>query len=666
MDAFSTPKPTATARSASACAAQNAHNNTNACRHQAPVHSDDAASMLVDALALQELARGLASDVGADCSALAFDSSMAVAQHQHHEHQSSAVYLELDQGSLATHKDVLGGADLTTFDTGMGAATVRSHAPRATTSSMAAHHPQHQHQQNQHQQDQLPGGALAFAEQDRMLSLANLDDVINLLEPSQTLLRTQADTPLPAPGALTSSPQLHTTQQQDQHQRQQGMQHALPHAATSSGALPLDPLYQHQPLLHHPSALDQGGAHYARHLGQQAHPSPPDYQHMQHGRPAFSTQPVASSAASASARNQQHRMARSSNKRMLRPSEVQPALRRQGAHPPPPPGQDYKISYFRANPTTAAASSPAAAAAATAQPSAAPEARPASARQQPTQASQPLQAAASTVLSSPTSATVSPTTTQQQSTTTSASWAHAVSVDMTTMRLQQQTPASSTPSPSPADALACGYCSMVFGSNAALAAHLQTHETTDKPHLCSLCNKGFATRALLSGHMRRHRRKKSHECTICHKVLAEGRNLVTHMRTHTNERPFACDMCPKSFTTKSYLKVHKRVHTREKPYVCSVCNKGFTTSSYLKVHMRVHTLEKPYSCDQCGKTFLCSSNQVRHMKMHKRKAAIASRTQSKEQAANVVPPQGPSALALLAQSSLSAALSDSNSPEHRP
>lgn len=50
-----------------------------------------------------------------------------------------------------------------------------------------------------------------------------------------------------------------------------------------------------------------------------------------------------------------------------------------------------------------------------------------------------------------------------------------------------------------------------------LKRHIKTH-MLHKPHICHICNKGFAESHALTKHLRRHNgqpREKRHFCTVC-------------------------------------------------------------------------------------------------------------------------------------------------------
>jgi hypothetical protein len=113
---------------------------------------------------------------------------------------------------------------------------------------------------------------------------------------------------------------------------------------------------------------------------------------------------------------------------------------------------------------------------------------------------------------------------------------------------------------------------------------------------------------------------KPYLCSACDKTFSDRSNLIQHLRVHTKEKPYACTEpgCGKRFAHSASLKEHMNIHTGTKPYVCDVpgCGKSFTQASNLRRHQRVHTGEKPFVCPDpdCGKGFAQNINLKQHVK----------------------------------------------------
>lgn len=44
-----------------------------------------------------------------------------------------------------------------------------------------------------------------------------------------------------------------------------------------------------------------------------------------------------------------------------------------------------------------------------------------------------------------------------------------------------------------------------------------------------------------------HLKVKSHICTLCDRGFASSTKLAMHIRSHTRERSWKCDICPQNF-----------------------------------------------------------------------------------------------------------------------
>ncbi|XP_068160608.1 zinc finger protein 436-like isoform X1 [Antennarius striatus] len=166
-----------------------------------------------------------------------------------------------------------------------------------------------------------------------------------------------------------------------------------------------------------------------------------------------------------------------------------------------------------------------------------------------------------------------------------------------------------------AEAHRCITCGKDFRFNSELIRHERIHRH-EKPYDCKTCGKDFIRKNSLTEHMRIHTGEKPYRCETCGKDFRCNANLTKHMRIHTGEKPYRCKTCGKNFTNKKNLTHHMRTHTREKLHSCTTCGKDFRFNSELKKHARVHTGEKPYSCKTCSKCFSQKTNLTNHMRIH--------------------------------------------------
>jgi len=50
------------------------------------------------------------------------------------------------------------------------------------------------------------------------------------------------------------------------------------------------------------------------------------------------------------------------------------------------------------------------------------------------------------------------------------------------------------------------------------------------------------------------------------------------MKSHSEERPHKCSVCERGFKTLASLQNHVNTHTGTKPHHCKYCESAFTTS----------------------------------------------------------------------------------------
>ncbi|KAH8358850.1 hypothetical protein KR093_002902 [Drosophila rubida] len=149
----------------------------------------------------------------------------------------------------------------------------------------------------------------------------------------------------------------------------------------------------------------------------------------------------------------------------------------------------------------------------------------------------------------------------------------------------------------------CVYCGKSLQSAASLAMHIRLHNG-ERPFACDVCPKTFKTNGALVSHQKRHLKLVEYNCEYCGKGFVESSNLRRHiMALHTSERPHTCIICQRGFSRVYLLELHLRTHTGERPYACSHCDRSFAQLSVLRTHERIHTGERRHRCGLCHKTF---------------------------------------------------------------
>ncbi|XP_022832847.1 uncharacterized protein LOC111360828 isoform X2 [Spodoptera litura] len=162
----------------------------------------------------------------------------------------------------------------------------------------------------------------------------------------------------------------------------------------------------------------------------------------------------------------------------------------------------------------------------------------------------------------------------------------------------------------------CNFCSYTSHRRYLLLRHMKSH-SEDRPHKCSVCERGFKTIASLQNHVNMHNGIKPHVCKYCNSPFTTSGELVRHVRyKHTHEKPHKCSECDYASVELSKLRRHVRCHTGERPYQCPHCTYASPDTFKLKRHLRTHTGEKPYKCEHCNMCFTQSNSLKAHRLIH--------------------------------------------------
>jgi KRAB domain-containing zinc finger protein len=109
----------------------------------------------------------------------------------------------------------------------------------------------------------------------------------------------------------------------------------------------------------------------------------------------------------------------------------------------------------------------------------------------------------------------------------------------------------------------CTECEQAFKQRSHLTEHLKTH-SDERPYKCTHCDKGFKQSSSLKSHIQIHLGKKPFKCSQCPYACRQSYSLTQHMKQHSvdaprPEKPHVCSLCQKGFSTVAMLTSHTEV-----------------------------------------------------------------------------------------------------------
>lgn len=142
----------------------------------------------------------------------------------------------------------------------------------------------------------------------------------------------------------------------------------------------------------------------------------------------------------------------------------------------------------------------------------------------------------------------------------------------------------------------CGTCDKRFTAKSTLMMHIKTH-TGERQYSCPNCPKTYTRASYLRAHSLIHlgqERPRPFKCvfTDCARSFPTKQSLSVHTaHVHSSERPHKCDICYKGFATTSGLKIHKQSHMNN-VIGCDICGKKLANKRVLQKHMKVHNVNE--------------------------------------------------------------------------
>ncbi|CAG0903425.1 unnamed protein product [Cyprideis torosa] len=163
--------------------------------------------------------------------------------------------------------------------------------------------------------------------------------------------------------------------------------------------------------------------------------------------------------------------------------------------------------------------------------------------------------------------------------------------------------------------------------------HMDVHraKTTDQSegeaeHVCTICNKSYATQQRLYMHNAWKHKTSALVCSICGQAFKFKGKLKEHEASHTGEALYKCKICGAGFPRRRQIRLHEMKHNNDRRYKCPQCPKAFFTSVDLREHIYSHTGERPFACALCGLTYSSKGSKNTHMRIkHKNVSNSVSR-----------------------------------------
>uniref|UniRef100_H2YB13 Zinc finger protein n=1 Tax=Ciona savignyi TaxID=51511 RepID=H2YB13_CIOSA len=107
-------------------------------------------------------------------------------------------------------------------------------------------------------------------------------------------------------------------------------------------------------------------------------------------------------------------------------------------------------------------------------------------------------------------------------------------------------------------------------------------------------------------------------CKICKRTFRKLSYLkYVHVRLHNGNRPHVCNLCGKPFATRGNLLQHHKMHLAKSgilPFKCKFCKRAFSLKGNCQKHEKTHT--KPYRCEFCTRVFSNKNDCIQHINRH--------------------------------------------------
>jgi hypothetical protein len=151
----------------------------------------------------------------------------------------------------------------------------------------------------------------------------------------------------------------------------------------------------------------------------------------------------------------------------------------------------------------------------------------------------------------------------------------------------------------PAGSTTCQVCAKTFKSHPRLLRHVNVAHLGEGRHVCSTCDRSFASAFYLRSHVksctggvRSEPAEPRFVCTICSEEFLHAWELAQHVKTHPKGGSWSCPFsgCNKSYKTEASMRSHRSGCSKAPGFVrkeCLFCDRQYARLSDLNTHMKV-------------------------------------------------------------------------------
>lgn len=136
----------------------------------------------------------------------------------------------------------------------------------------------------------------------------------------------------------------------------------------------------------------------------------------------------------------------------------------------------------------------------------------------------------------------------------------------------------------------CEQCPKIYPTSSALKEHITIFHLKERPFECAECGIRFGRKGGLRRHMQMVHENQLYMCPFdgcTHPGYKCTKALAAHIRSvHTKDRPFRCMLCDRTFVRKNDLKTHEMTHQATASLICTDCNKAFKRLAGLRAHKK--------------------------------------------------------------------------------